>query len=90
MANLEQQFEWLKEILAEKPTRFADYYKDDIANYLDIDSVEAENLKDLFNHKFEKFCECKNKENVRELVDNITGYVVMKAQIEEIIEEYFC
>lgn len=90
MATLEKRFEWLKEILVEKPTRFADYYKYDIANYLDIDSIKAESLEDLFNYKFENFNKCKNKENVREFVDNITGYVVMKAQIEEIIEDYFC
>lgn len=89
MANLEQQFEWLKEVLAEKPQRFADFYKDNIANYLDIELIESTELKDFFNDKFENFNQCKNINDVRKFVDNITGYIVMKAQIEEIIADYF-
>lgn len=89
MATLEQRFEWLKEVLNEKPQRFADYYKDDVANYLDIDELKAENLQDFFGRKFEKFNNCESKVEVGEFVDKITGYIVMKAQIEEIIDEYF-
>ena len=90
MATLEERFEWLKEVLGEKPACFADYYKEDIANYLDVESIGTESLEDLFNNEFEDFNECENKEDVREFVDQLTGYNVMKAQIEEIIEDYFC
>lgn len=89
MATLEKRFEWLKEVLNEKPQRFADYYKSDIANYLDIDEIEAESLQDLFNDKFENFNKCENKEDVQEFVDNITGYIVMNSQIEDIVDDYF-
>ncbi len=88
MATLEEQFEWLKEVLEENPNNFADYYKDDISNYLDIENIEAENIKDLLGGKFDIFTDCKNKKDVRDFVNKITGYVVMKAQIEEIVADY--
>lgn len=89
MATLEQRFEWLKDILNETPNKFADYYKGDIANYLDIEAIEADDLRDLFGNKFAKFNQCSTKEDVKEFVGNITSYIVMKAQIEEIVAEYF-
>jgi len=88
MATLEERFSWLKAVLDEKPQRFADYYKEDIANYLDVESIETASLADLLNNKFESFSECENKDEVREFVDKITGYIVMKAQIEEIVADY--
>lgn len=88
MATLEQRFEWLKEVLEEKPKRFADYYKEDIANYLDIESIEADGLKDLLGRKYDKFTECKNKKDVSDFVSEIISYIVMKAQIEEIVADY--
>lgn len=89
MATLEQRFEWLKEILEEMPNKFADYYKDDIANYLDIETIEADDLRDLLGKKFAKFNESSTKADVQEFVGNITSYIVMKAQIEEIVADYF-
>ena len=88
MATLEQQFNWLKEILEEKPERFADYYKDDIANYLDIEQIDSLDLENSLGSKFDDFNKCQDKEAVRAFISRITGYVVMKAQIEEIIEDY--
>ncbi len=88
MATLEQRFEWLKEILEEKPEDFADYYKDDFANYLDIEYLEVKNLAKFLGKKFSDFNRCENKEDVRELVNKITSYIVMHAQIEEIIADY--
>lgn len=89
MATLEERFSWLKEVLDESPARFADYYKEDIANYLDIESIGTASLEELLNNKFEDFNECKNKDDVREFIDLTTGYIVMKAQIEEIVADYF-
>lgn len=89
MATLEQRFEWLKEVLEENPQRFADYYKGDIANYLDIEAIEADDLKDLLGKKFAKFNNFSSKADVQEFVGNITSYIVMKAQIEEIVADYF-
>lgn len=88
MATLEQQFEWLKEVLEEIPRSFADYYREDIANYLDVENIKAENLKDLLGSKFDNFTECKNKKDVLDFVHGITGYIVMKAQIEELVADY--
>ena len=88
MATVDQRFEWLKKVLNEKPTRFADYYKEDIANYLDIDSIDSVDIKELFNRKFLAFNKCETKEDVQEFVDNITGHIVMTAQIEDIVADY--
>lgn len=88
MATLEEQFEWLKEVLEEKPQCFADNYKEDIANYLDIENIEADSLKDLLGRKYDKFTECENKKDVSDFVGKITSYIVMKAQIEEIVADY--
>lgn len=89
MATLEERFSWLKEVLSEEPSRFADFYKEDISNYLDIESIEADSLHDLFGNKFAIFNNCSTKKDVQEFVGNITSYIVMKAQIEEIIDDYF-
>ena len=89
MATLEQQFEWLKEVLVENPQSFAEYYKGDVANYLDIEAIEADDLKDLLGNKFAKFNQSSTKADVQEFVGNITSYIVMKAQIEEIVADYF-
>lgn len=89
MATLEKRFEWIKEVLSEKPQRFADYYKEDIANYLDIDSIDSSDIKELFNRRFDTFNECESKEDVQEFVDKITSHIVMTAQIEEIVADYF-
>lgn len=88
MATLEEQFEWLKEILEEKPKDFAGFYKDDFANYLDIENLDAEDLENLLGRKFGNFNQCESKEDVRKFVGKITSYVVMHAQIEEIIADY--
>ena len=89
MATLEERFDWLKDVLEEKPQSFADYYKEDISNYLDIDSLESDELGTVLKNKFKNFIACKNKEDMRKFVDGITSYIVMKAQIEEIVADYF-
>jgi len=89
MATLEQRFGWLKEVLDEEPSRFADFYKEDIANFLDIENIEAKGLNELFGNKFWRFNKCSTKEDVQEFVDGITSYIVMTAQIEEIVADYF-
>ena len=89
MATLEEQFIWLKEVLSEKPQRFADYYKEDIANYLDIEINEFDDIEDLINKRFDNFIKCESKESVRDFVDRITSYIVMNAQIEEVIADFF-
>jgi hypothetical protein len=88
MATLEERFEWLKEVLSEKPESFADYYKEDISNYLDIDGMKPEFLKNSSGRKFGRLLNCNSKKDVQDFVDDITGYVVMKAQIEEIVADY--
>jgi hypothetical protein len=88
MATLEKQLDWLREVLEEKPERFADYYKEDIANYLDIDSIDSTDIEDLFNEKFVIFNRCETKDDVQEFVDKITSHIVMKAQIEDIVADF--
>ena len=89
MVTLEEKFGWLKEVLEEKPLRFADYYKEDIANYLDIEIMESDEIENLLNKRFDDFIECKSKNDMRNFVSKITGYVVINAQIEEIVADYF-
>ncbi len=89
MATLEKRFEWLKEVLAEPPQGFADYYKDDIANFLNTELINSDELEVLFNRKFQSFKECETKEDVRKFVSKITSFIVMTSQIEELIADYF-
>jgi hypothetical protein len=88
MATVEKRFEWLKEILEEKPETFSDYFKEDLSNFLDIETIESNDLRELFGKKYLKFSLCKNKEELRSFVGDITSYVVMKSQTEEIIADY--
>ena len=90
MATLEQQqFNWLNEILCEKPDTFADYFKPDIANYLEIETSTPSDLPHLLNRQFEQFQLCATKDDVRQFVARITGFIVMKSETDEIIASYF-
>lgn len=90
MATLEQQqFVWLTEILNEAPETFADYFKADIANYLDIETSTPSDLPRLFNREFKQFQLCTTKDDVRQFVANITGFIVMRSETDEIIASYF-
>ena len=90
MATLEQQqFVWLTEILHEEPVTFADYFKADIANYLDIDTSTTSDLLRLFKREFKQFQLCTTKDDVRQFVANITGFIVMRSETDEIIASYF-
>lgn len=90
MAALEQQqFVWLNEILSEEPATFADYFKVDIANYLDIETSTVSDLPSLLNREFKKFQLCTTKDDVRQFVADITGFIVMRSETDEIIASYF-
>lgn len=90
MATLEQQqFVWLNEILNEKPETFADYFKADIANYLDIETSTPSDLQHLFKREFKRFQLCTTKADVREFVADIIGFIVMGSETDEIITSYF-
>ncbi|MCU0238006.1 MAG: hypothetical protein MUC29_01075 [Pyrinomonadaceae bacterium] len=89
MATLEKQFEWLKVVLDEKPNNFAEYFKDDLANYLEIDEIESNELKDLFGKQFDSFISCKSLEEIRIFVNKLTNHIVMKLETDEIIKNYF-
>lgn len=89
MATLEQQFVWLTEILHEEPVTFAEYFKTDIANYLDIGTSTTSDLPHLLKREFKKFQLCTAKDDVREFVADITGFIVMRSETDEIIASYF-
>lgn len=66
-----------------------DFYNFLISKDVAETSGTIKNRQDFFGRKYEKFNNCESKEEIGEFVDKITGYIVMKAQIEEIIDDYF-
>lgn len=88
MATLEEQFKWLKEVLVEKDGIISDFLKDDISIYLDIEEINSEDLEDLLSKKFKTFITCENKEDVKEFVSRIVGYLIMHQSNEELIADY--
>ena len=91
--ELKKICKWIKEIAEEKPETFAEYFIDDIYHYLQIeDVIDAElekNLKKICGTKFYSLKKCNSKENVKEWLNNITSFITMKLDVENIICDYF-
>lgn len=88
MATLEQRFEWLKQILNDHDGHYSGYFKSEIADYFNLDEIDAEDLEEILDNKFAIFQTCKSFEDVDEFVSRIVGYVQMHIQTEDIIADY--
>lgn len=89
MATLEQQFEWLKEILDEKPENFADYFKEDLAMFLENNEIDITSAQNEFGKKYNSFIACQTKDEIREFVNKIISYILKYSNTENLIADYF-
>lgn len=71
-------FEWLDFYASKSPERFNEYFYEDVVNYLKDSDMT---IKELL--------ECKNREEVKVWLDKVTGFIVMKFDVEPILESYF-
>jgi hypothetical protein len=78
--NKEVTLNWLDELANQTPKDFHEFFYDDVRNFVQGQG-EEENIKSLF--------ECKSKEEVKEWLDSITGYIVMHLDTELILDNFF-
>jgi hypothetical protein len=89
MATLEKQFEWLKEILSEKPEKFSDFFKEDFSMFLENNEIEEDSVKKGFGKKYQSFVNCKTKAEVREFVDKLISFILKYSNTDDLIDDYF-
>ena len=77
----EKILQWLDELADKNPDNYQEYFYDDVRNYITQIDDTSEKARKLFK--------CKNKEEVKEWLDGICGYIVMNIDIEFLIQEYF-
>lgn len=88
MATLEQRFEWLKLILNDHDGHYSGYFKSEIADYFNIDEIEADDLEEILDNKFGIFQTCESFEDMQEFDSRIVSYIQMHIQTEDIIADY--
>lgn len=82
----------MQEIADKKPETFAEYFYSDIfdyafpENYDDIETLVDEDT--LSGIQREKLLSCSAEKEVKEWMDEVASYIVMKIDVEEIISEY--
>ncbi|HOX96800.1 MAG TPA: hypothetical protein PL066_00390 [bacterium] len=72
---------WLNELADAPPRVFQEYFYDDIRNFIVDQGDKSEKIKLLF--------QCKNKDEVKNWLNNISGYVIMKLDIDLLLDNYF-
>ena len=73
----------------EGETSYSGMIKDDIANYLDVETIDVSFLKTLLDKKFNLFQICETQEDVELFVSHIVSHIIMNSQNEELIADYF-
>ena len=76
----EEIFKWLNSYACEPPERFNEFFYDDIVTFLENNDVRSNKIKELMN--------CKSREDVKAWLDKVTGFIVMKMDVESILEDY--
>ncbi|HNZ52925.1 MAG TPA: hypothetical protein PKN76_02105, partial [bacterium] len=77
----EKIFEWLHFYACEPPEKFSEYFYDDIFTFLENNDLKSKKIKELMK--------CKSREEVKVWLDKVTGFIIMKMDIETILENYF-
>jgi len=71
---------WLNELADKDPQDYQEYFYDDIRNYV----LQNEDL----SARIKKLFKCKDKKAVKEWLDDVCGYLIMKLDTESLIHEY--
>jgi hypothetical protein len=77
----EKIFEWLNFHVCEPAERFNEYFYEDVVNFLENNDLKSDKIKELMN--------CKSKEEVKVWLDKVTGFIIMKMDIDLILDDYF-
>jgi len=74
-------FEWLNFYVCEPPEKFSEYFYEDVVNFLENNHIKSKKIRELMK--------CQSREEVKEWLDKVTGFIVMKLDVEIILEDYF-
>jgi hypothetical protein len=77
----EKIINWLDELADENPNNFHEYFYDDVRNFVIDQESESEKMKILF--------QCKNKEEIKRWLNEVSGYIVMKLDTDLLLSNYF-
>ncbi len=79
--NKEKIIDWLNELADKNPENFKEYFFDDVRNFV-LDQESPLEEMDVLS-------QCKSKDDVYEWLNDVTGYLIMKLDIDILLEEYF-
>jgi hypothetical protein len=79
--NKEKVIEWLNELADKNPEEFGEYFYDDIRNFIINQEPKSTKLNTLFK--------CKTKKEVKQWLDDVSGYIIMQQDIDVLLEDYF-
>lgn len=89
MSRIEQNVKWLKDIFEEQPESFSSYFLFDIELYMNLDEIDISSINGILGIKYDSFLNCKTKDEVRDWLNAITSFIVMKLPVDDIIADYF-
>jgi len=82
--NKIQILTWLQEINQEPLEKFGDYFIEDFIQYLDND----ENILSKNSFQILRLMNCKSKAEVRGWIDDLAGFVILKIDVESVLNDY--
>lgn len=77
----QQIIDWLNELADKNPENFSEYFFDDVRNFV----LNQESLLE----EIDLFSRCKSKDDVHEWLNDVAGYIVMKLDVDLLLESYF-
>lgn len=77
----EEIIKLLNDLVCEPPEKFSEYFYEDVVTFLENNNIKSKKIRELMK--------CKSREEVKEWLDKVTGFIVMKVDVEIILEDYF-
>jgi len=79
--NKEKIINWLNELADMKPESYGEYFYDDLRNFVVDKESKSKKIDALFK--------CENKKEVKDWMDNACSFIIMKLDIDLLLEDYF-
>ncbi|OGL47781.1 MAG: hypothetical protein A2W05_11505 [Candidatus Schekmanbacteria bacterium RBG_16_38_10] len=91
--NLNQICKWITEICEEEPKRFADFFVQDVYDFLEVEQIDKAkleiSLRNKCGAKFASLKKCTSKKEVKHWLHKVTSYVIIKSDNKILIDDYF-
>jgi len=83
-------YKWVNELLNAEPKYFAEYFYDDIKEYLSLENESDFNemISQVSVEKLVSLRNCKSKSEVKVWLDQSTSYILKCLNVENILDDY--